>query len=137
LIFLNQKLATEAEFDISRFDPDTQDEFSSERDKAYRLKVGGAWDKYTYEALYEYMGPDYEVIGNQGLQKNREASLDSVYAESLKLECDLEFFDRFILAPGDCSPSRRVVSKIRIFRFPSSSTLLSAEIPTGVLPVSR
>ncbi len=70
--FFKQKLTTEAEFDISRFDADAQDEFSSERDKAYRLKMGGAWDKYTYEALYEYMGPDYEVIGNPGLQKNRE-----------------------------------------------------------------
>ncbi len=70
--FFKQKLVTEAELDISRFDPDTDDEFPYERDKAYRLKMGGAWDKYTYEALYEYMGPDYQVIGNPGLQKNRE-----------------------------------------------------------------
>ncbi len=70
--FFKQKLVTEVELDTSKFDPDTQDEFSSERDKAYRLKMGGAWDKYTYEALYEYMGPNYAVIGNPGLQKNRE-----------------------------------------------------------------
>jgi hypothetical protein len=70
--FLKQKLATEAELDFSRFDADTHDEFSADRDKAYRFKIGGIWDRYSYEALYEYMGPDYEVIGNQGLLNNRE-----------------------------------------------------------------
>jgi hypothetical protein len=70
--FLKQKLATEAELDISRFDGDTDDEFSADRDKAYRFKIGGIWDRYNYEALYEYMGPEYEVIGNQGLLKNKE-----------------------------------------------------------------
>ncbi len=69
---LKQKLVTEAEFDLSKFDGDTHDEFPSEEDKAYRLKLGGASGFLTYEALYEYMGPDYEVIGNPGLQKNRE-----------------------------------------------------------------
>jgi hypothetical protein len=70
--FFKQKLLTEAELDFSRYDGDTSDEFRANRDKAYRLKVGGTLDKYTYEALYEYMGPDYEVIGNPGLQKNRQ-----------------------------------------------------------------
>jgi len=70
--FFKQKLTTEAELDISKFDADTSDEFPSKRDKAYKLKVGGTLDKYTYEALYEYIGPNYEVIGNQGLQKNNE-----------------------------------------------------------------
>ncbi|NWF93650.1 MAG: hypothetical protein HXY46_12080 [Syntrophaceae bacterium] len=70
--FLKQRLTTEAELDFSRFDADTKDEFSREEDKAYRLKVGGVSGNYTYEGFYEYMGPDYEVIGNQGLQKNRE-----------------------------------------------------------------
>ncbi len=68
----NQKLVTEAEIDFSKFDGDTHDEFSSEKDRAYRFKIGGNTDIYNYEALYEYMGPDYEVIGNPGLQKNRE-----------------------------------------------------------------
>jgi len=70
--FFKQKLTSEAEFNLSRFDADTTDEFSSEKDKAYRLKAGGTLGTYNYEAIYEYMGPDYEVVGNQGLQKNRE-----------------------------------------------------------------
>lgn len=70
--FFKQKLTTEAELDISKFDADTRDEFSSDGDKAYKLKAGGISGNYTYEALYEYMGPDYEVIGNPCLQKNRE-----------------------------------------------------------------
>jgi hypothetical protein len=69
---LKQALMTEAEIDLSKFDGDTHDEFSSEEDKAYRFKIGGMSGHYTYEAQYEYMGPDYEVIGNPGLQKNRE-----------------------------------------------------------------
>ncbi len=69
---LEQKLTAEAELDLSEFDADTSDEFPSESDKAYRLRVSGYSGGYSYEALYEYMGPDYEVIGNQGLQKNRE-----------------------------------------------------------------
>lgn len=70
--FLNQKLTTEAELDFSEFDPDISDEFSSESDSAYKLKAEGYYSKYNYGVVYEYMGPDYEVIGNQGLQKNRE-----------------------------------------------------------------
>jgi len=70
--FFKQKLITEAEIDISRFDGDTSDEFSREKDKAYRVKAGGTLGKFNYEGLYEYMGRDYEVIGNPGLQKNRE-----------------------------------------------------------------
>ncbi len=70
--FFEQKLTTEAEIDFSEFDPDTSDEFSSESDSAYKLKAGGYYSKYNYGVVYEYMGPDYEVIGNRGLQKNRE-----------------------------------------------------------------
>jgi hypothetical protein len=70
--FFKQKLKTETEVDFSRFDADTSDEFPRDHDKAYRLKIGGASGIYTYEGLYEYMGPNYEVIGNPYLQKNRE-----------------------------------------------------------------
>ncbi|MFQ5901283.1 MAG: hypothetical protein ACE5IH_06985, partial [Thermodesulfobacteriota bacterium] len=69
---LDQRLTAEAEIDISEFDADTSDEFSAESDKAYKLRVGGVTGKYSYEALYEYTGPDYEVIGNQGLQRDME-----------------------------------------------------------------
>ncbi|MEW6374315.1 MAG: hypothetical protein AB1502_00805 [Thermodesulfobacteriota bacterium] len=71
--FFKGKLTTEAEFDLSRFDSDTSDEFPRRHDKAYKLKVGGALGDYTYEALYEYWGPDYEVVGNQGLSKDKES----------------------------------------------------------------
>jgi hypothetical protein len=70
--FFKQKLVTEAELDFARFDADTSDEFPRIRDKAYRLKAGGILGKFNYEALYEYTGCDYEVIGSPGVQKNRE-----------------------------------------------------------------
>jgi len=70
--FFKQKLVTEAEIDISRFDGDTSDEFPRKKDKAYRVKAWGNLGNLSYEGLYEYMGQDYEVIGNPGLQKNRE-----------------------------------------------------------------
>jgi hypothetical protein len=67
------KLMTEFETDFSKFDPDTSDEFRSKNDKACRFKVGGFLGGiYTYEAMYEYIGRDYEVIGNQGLQKDKQ-----------------------------------------------------------------
>ncbi len=69
---LEKKLVTEAEFDLSRFDNDTSDEFSSRRDKAYRIKAGGTVSNYTYEALYEYIGRDYGTVGNPGLITDRE-----------------------------------------------------------------
>lgn len=70
--FFENKLVTEAEIDTSRFDPDTSDEFLAKRDKAYRIKLGGTIKDYTYEALYEYIGRDYEVIGNPGLSKDKQ-----------------------------------------------------------------
>lgn len=70
--FLEGKLNAEAEVDFSSFDADTSDEFDAEEDIAYRLKLGGYAGNINYSAVYEYMGSDYEVIGNQGLQKNRE-----------------------------------------------------------------
>jgi hypothetical protein len=70
--FFERKFVTEAELDFSRYDGDTSDEFRANRDKAYRLKAGGTISDYTYEALYEYMGSNYEVIGNPGLLKDKE-----------------------------------------------------------------
>jgi hypothetical protein len=69
--FFERKLMTEGEFALSRFDLDTGDEFLPRRDMAYRFKAGGSIEDYTYEALYEYVGPDYEVVGNPGLIKDR------------------------------------------------------------------
>jgi len=70
--FFDNKLVTEAEIDTSRFDQDTSDEFLPKRDKAYRVKVSGTIKDYNYEALYEYIGRDYEVIGNPGLSKDKQ-----------------------------------------------------------------
>ena len=62
---------SEFEFDHSEFDADTTDNQSSESDQAYRLLVQGGIDRYTYSAVYTYYGRDYEVVGNQGLEKDR------------------------------------------------------------------
>lgn len=70
--FFENKVKTEFEADFAKFDTDTSDEFESKSDKAYRLKVAGTLNKYNYEATYEYIGRDYEVIGNQGLQKDKQ-----------------------------------------------------------------
>ena len=71
---LENKVKTEFETDFSKFDPDTSDEFKSKSDHAYKLKVGGNLGVYTYDAMYEYIGRDYAVVGNQGLPKDREGA---------------------------------------------------------------
>ena len=70
--FFDKKLVTEAELDFSRFDLDTSDGFGAKQDKAGRIKASGTISDYTYEALYEYVGPNYEVVGNPGLQKDKQ-----------------------------------------------------------------
>jgi hypothetical protein len=70
--FFENKLRTEFEAGFSEYDPDTSDEFSSNSDKAYKIKLGGTLDKYTYEAAYEFIGRDYAVVGNQMLQKDKQ-----------------------------------------------------------------
>lgn len=72
--FFDNKLNTEAELDFSHYDADTTDEFSYEKDKAYKLGVNGLWDTYSYGAIYEYIGTDYQVIGNPYLQADREGA---------------------------------------------------------------
>jgi len=70
--FLGNKLKTEFETDFSRYDPDTSDEFRSKNDNAYKLKLSGNLDAYNYEALYEYIGRDYAVVGNQMIQRDKQ-----------------------------------------------------------------
>jgi len=70
--FFQNKLKTEFETDFSRYDPDTSDEFRSKTDNAYRLKLSGNLDAYNYEALYEYIGRDYAVVGNQMIQRDKQ-----------------------------------------------------------------
>jgi hypothetical protein len=70
--FFGNKLKTEFETDFSRYDPDTSDEFRSKNDNAYKLKLSGNLDAYNYEALYEYIGRDYAVVGNQMIQRDKQ-----------------------------------------------------------------
>jgi hypothetical protein len=70
--FFGNKLKTEFETDFSRYDPDTSDEFRSKSDNAYKLKLSGNLDAYNYEALYEYIGRDYAVVGNQMIQRDKQ-----------------------------------------------------------------
>ncbi len=72
--FFENKLTTEAELDFSDYDPDTSDEFSYEKDKAYKLGANGFWGDYSYGAMYEFAGTDYQVIGNPYLQGDREGT---------------------------------------------------------------
>jgi hypothetical protein len=70
-IFQN-RLKTEMEADFARFDPDISDEFEKRNSSAYRAKIGGVVNWFTYDALYEYIGKYYGVIGNPSLAKDRQ-----------------------------------------------------------------
>jgi hypothetical protein len=70
--FFQNRLRTEMEADFARFDPDVADEFEKKSSSAYRAKVGGFINWFTYEALYEYVGKFYGVIGNPSLAKDRQ-----------------------------------------------------------------
>lgn len=69
--FFENKFNTDFELDFSRYDPDSSDEFGKSSDKAYRAKFYGTIDRYNYEAMYEYIGRDYQVVGNT-IQKDRQ-----------------------------------------------------------------
>ncbi len=68
----DRKVEMNAEFDMSDYDPDQSDEFSSESDKAFRFNINNMFGKYTFATQYSYMGPDYSVIGNAYMPNNRE-----------------------------------------------------------------
>jgi hypothetical protein len=70
--FFQNKMKTELEADFSRFDPDTVDEFGSKSDSAYRAKLSGQLNQYSYEAMVEYIGQDYQVVSNQTLPKDKQ-----------------------------------------------------------------
>ncbi len=69
--FFEGKLVTEFEYDRAEFDNDTTDGQDAEEDTAYRLQFQGGVDRYSYGLAYKYIGPQYEVVGNQGLEKDR------------------------------------------------------------------
>lgn len=70
--FFEGRLVSEFESNFSKFDADTTDNQASRSDAAYRLNLQGALDRYTYSATYKYYGSNYEVVGNQGLEKDRQ-----------------------------------------------------------------
>jgi len=70
--FFAGKFQTDVEADFSRFRQGAQDNVLSNSDHAFRVRGFGASSIYTYEALFEYVGRDYEVVGNPGLARNRE-----------------------------------------------------------------
>lgn len=70
--FFSGKMKTDVEVDFSEFNPDTSSGEPPLKDHAIRAGAGGEAGIFTYEALFEYVGRDYEVIGNQVLAKNRE-----------------------------------------------------------------
>lgn len=69
---VENKLTLEAELDYANYDPDTSDEFDEESDRAFRVAANGYWNIISYTALYEYIGTDYQVVGNPYLQGDRE-----------------------------------------------------------------
>jgi hypothetical protein len=77
-------LGIDGEFDLSRYDADTTDNYGKEVDRAYKLRVGGMNGQFAYDALYEYLGTNYRVIDNDGLQRDKEGvTLQGRYFESV------------------------------------------------------
>jgi len=70
--FFEGRMVSEMEADFNRFDEDTTDDQTFRSDSAYRLNVQGGIDRYTYGAAYKYFGANYEVVGNQSLEKDRQ-----------------------------------------------------------------
>ncbi|PKN52050.1 MAG: hypothetical protein CVU55_08315 [Deltaproteobacteria bacterium HGW-Deltaproteobacteria-13] len=71
--FFQNKMKTEFEVDLSRFDPDTSDEFGPQNDSAYLARAYGVLgEHYNYDAKYEYFGKNYATLGNLGAYKDRE-----------------------------------------------------------------
>jgi hypothetical protein len=70
--FFENKMTTELETAFSDYDPDDSDEFRGENDLATRLKIDGTLGWYNYSAMYEYIGRDYAVVGNQMIQKDKQ-----------------------------------------------------------------
>jgi len=72
----------EAEYASSDYDPDTSDEFSSDRDKAYRVSISGYYDVFSWGLLYDYTGSDFQVVGSyedgdlETIQMNGAANFD-------------------------------------------------------------
>ena len=66
------RLNAEAELDLALYDPDSGDDAEAYRDTACRLKLGGEWGRYRYQALYERTGPEYRLMGGTGPKRDWE-----------------------------------------------------------------
>lgn len=71
--FFQGLLRSELEMSWTHFDDDRTDAMDARNDKAWRAKLGGGADTTTYEAQYEYVGPNFTSIGNLvGIPKDRQ-----------------------------------------------------------------
>jgi hypothetical protein len=67
------KMKTEFEVDLSRYDPDTSDEFGYQNDGAGLARAYGMLgEHYNYDAKYEYFGKNYATLGNLGASRDRQ-----------------------------------------------------------------
>jgi hypothetical protein len=71
--FFQNKMKTEFEVDLSRYDSDTSDEFGYQNDGAGLARVYGMLgEHYNYDAKYEYFGRNYTTLGNLGALRDRQ-----------------------------------------------------------------
>lgn len=71
--FFQNKMKTEFEVDLSRYDSDTSDEFGYQNDGAGLARFYGMLgEHYNYDAKYEYFGRNYATLGNIGALKDRQ-----------------------------------------------------------------
>ncbi len=67
-----EKLKMELENAYTRFDADISDEFGKIEDKAFKFKISGMRERFYYEIFYDFIGEDFQSIGNQYLPKDEE-----------------------------------------------------------------
>ncbi|WP_281951350.1 autotransporter domain-containing protein [Nitrosophilus kaiyonis] len=72
---IEEKLNFYAEADFSKYDIDTSDEYGYEKDKAYNVKLDGALNEnYSYDFIYEYIGPQFYSIASDDTQNDNEGA---------------------------------------------------------------
>lgn len=71
--FFGGRFRTDMEVAFSRYNPDTGSAASSSsNDHAFRIGASGASGIASYDAAYEFVGRDYQVVGNAGIARNRQ-----------------------------------------------------------------
>ncbi len=66
------RLGFEAEWDVSRYDQDSTDEFGKIDDRLYRIEGSLSGDFLSLRSGFIYIGPDYQVVSNPGVDKDKE-----------------------------------------------------------------